>query len=152
LIIVIIFDEVPHYAVFSNLLLFHPPSVQIVFSARCYQTLSVCGLSLVPETKFHTHIRLRKRPYYDTIFKHINLKVTSNLKYTCVRFRSLRFCVYEPHSSCEIGGMRDGLVGYGLDSRGLFPLCYHAQACTGINLLPTGYRGLYPQRSGRTSI
>jgi hypothetical protein len=46
---------------FSNLLLFYPSSVQIFSSAPRYQnTLSVI-CPLMPETKFHTHVKLQAK-------------------------------------------------------------------------------------------
>jgi hypothetical protein len=45
----------PHYAIFPNFSLFHSISVQILPSAPCSQTPSVCALPLILETKFHTN-------------------------------------------------------------------------------------------------
>jgi hypothetical protein len=50
-----------HYAVFSNLLLFHPSSAQIFSSAPCSQTPSVCVVPLISETKFHTRTKLHAK-------------------------------------------------------------------------------------------
>jgi hypothetical protein len=46
--------EVPHHAVFSNLLSLHLSLVQ-VFSTPCSQTPSVCVPPLISEAKFHTY-------------------------------------------------------------------------------------------------
>jgi hypothetical protein len=59
--------ETPHYAAFSNLLLFHPASVQIFSSAPCSQTPSVCVPPLMPETKFHTHSEFENHYHSETI-------------------------------------------------------------------------------------
>jgi hypothetical protein len=53
--------EAPHYAGLSNLLLFHPSSVQIFSSAPCSQMLSVCVLPIMSDTKFHTHTKLQAK-------------------------------------------------------------------------------------------
>jgi hypothetical protein len=47
-----------HYTMFSNLVLFHPFSVQTVFSsAPCSQTPSVHVSPLMSNTKFHAHTK-----------------------------------------------------------------------------------------------
>jgi hypothetical protein len=51
----------PHYAVFSNLLPFHPSCVQIFCLAPCSQTPSVHVFPLMSETKFHTHTKLQEK-------------------------------------------------------------------------------------------
>jgi hypothetical protein len=53
--------DAPHYAIFSNLLLCHPSSVQIFSSAPCSQVPSVYVLVLTSETKFHTHTKLQAK-------------------------------------------------------------------------------------------
>jgi hypothetical protein len=59
-IILITFDEeyklqAPPHAVISSLLLLHPSSVQIFFSAPCSQMPSVYVLPLTSKAKFGTH-------------------------------------------------------------------------------------------------
>jgi hypothetical protein len=75
------------------------------------------------------------------------MKVSSNLEYTHVHVRSLLFCIDVPQLR-SVGHFTlmgetekahlDGSVGYGPDSRGLFPngdigccLLYHVEACFG---------------------
>jgi hypothetical protein len=59
--------HVPHYAVFFNILSFHLSSVQMVSSAFCSQTLSVC----IPPLKFHIH----GQPQQNYSFVYSNLYV-----------------------------------------------------------------------------
>jgi hypothetical protein len=47
--------EASHYAVFSNLLSFHPSLKQIFSSTPYSQTISVYVPPLMSQTKFHTH-------------------------------------------------------------------------------------------------
>jgi hypothetical protein len=53
--------EAPHYEIVPILLLFHPSSVQIFFSATCSQIPSVYVLTLISETKFHTNTKLQAK-------------------------------------------------------------------------------------------
>jgi hypothetical protein len=55
IILIILGEDAPHYAVFSNLLSLHPSLVQISSSTHCSQTPSVYVFPLMSETKFHTH-------------------------------------------------------------------------------------------------
>jgi hypothetical protein len=54
--------EAPHYTAFSNLLSLHSSSAQIISSATCSQTLSVCVPPLMSETSF-TPIQNHRQNY-----------------------------------------------------------------------------------------
>jgi hypothetical protein len=50
-----------YYAVFFNLLLFHPPLVQIFSSVPYSQIPTIHVLFLMSKIKFHTHIKLQAK-------------------------------------------------------------------------------------------
>jgi hypothetical protein len=73
LMMLIIFGDknscgVPHCVIFTNLLIFHPSSVQTFSSAPFSEKPSVCVLPLISETKFYTNIKLQVKLYF-CIFK-----------------------------------------------------------------------------------
>jgi hypothetical protein len=51
--------QVPYCAVFSDILLFHSPSVQIFSLAPIFQIFSFSILPLILETRFHTRAKLQ---------------------------------------------------------------------------------------------
>jgi hypothetical protein len=53
--------EAPRYAIFSNILQFHPNSVHIFPSSSCSHVPSVNILALMPETDFHTIQNYRQK-------------------------------------------------------------------------------------------
>jgi hypothetical protein len=53
--------EVPHYAVFSSLLILPPSKVQISFWEPYSQTPPTCVLPEMWERKFQTHVKLLRK-------------------------------------------------------------------------------------------
>jgi hypothetical protein len=62
------------FAVFSALSSLNPSLVQIISSAPCSQTPSVCVLPLVSETKYHTH----------TLAEHNRIKLIWSPGHECI--------------------------------------------------------------------
>jgi hypothetical protein len=53
--------EAPHYAIFSNAVLFHPSSIQIFSSAPFLQIHVVSVIPLMSETKFHAQTKVQEK-------------------------------------------------------------------------------------------